>query len=180
MLFALTYFMRGIERLSAATVGKKLKRIFINLIGLISCAAIVISGYESLISGQKLTGYWLMIHAAAAPVFAVGAILILLFWAHRNRLVHTDWNRLRRPIGKAKPGVSNAYFVVFRKLFFWIAAAAAIPAVISVALAMFPVLASVWQEDLILVHRFSVIPLAVSSLLFVCFAFAAWISKSAE
>ncbi len=180
ILFALTYFMRGIERLSAATVGKKLKRIFINLIGLISCAAIMTSGFDSLISGQKLTGNWLIIHAAAAPVFAVCAVLIMLFWAHRNRLLHTDWNRLRRPIGSAEPGVSNGYFVVLRKLFFWAAAAAAIPAVVSVTLAMFPLLASVWQEDLILIHRFSVIPLAVSSLFFACFAFAAWISKSAE
>jgi hypothetical protein len=180
ILFALTYFMRGIERLSAATIGKKFKRIFINLIGLISCAAIVTSGFDSLLSGQKLTGKWLIIHAAAAPVFAVCAALIMLFWAHRNRLLHTDWNRLRRPIGSAEPGVSNGYLVVFRKLFFWAAAAAAIPSVVSVTLALFPVLASIWQEDLILIHRFSVIPLAVSSLFFACFAFAAWISKSAE
>jgi hypothetical protein len=65
-------------------------------------------------------------------------------------------------------------------LFFWVAAAAAIPAVVSVTLAMFPVLASVWQEDLILIHRISVVPLAVSSLFFFCLAFAAWMAKSAE
>ncbi|MBN2320659.1 MAG: hypothetical protein JXR49_16385 [Acidobacteria bacterium] len=179
-LFVLTYFMRGIERLSAATVGKKLKRISVNLIGLVSCAAIAASGFNSLLSGQKLTGYWLIIHVAAAPVFAVCAVLVTLFWAHRNRLSHTDWNRLRRPIGSAEPGVSNGYVVVLRKLFFWIAAAAAIPAVVSVTLAMFPVLASVRQEDLILVHRFSVIPLAVSSLFFALLAFAAWIGKGTE
>jgi hypothetical protein len=180
LLFALTYFIRGIERLSAATVGKKLKRICINLIGLISCAAVVTSGFDSLLSGQKLSGYWLVIHAAAAPVFAVSAVLVMLFWAHRNRLLQTDWNRLCRPIGSAKPGISNGYFVVLRKFFFWIAALTAIPAVASVTFTLFPVMASVRQEDLILIHRFSVIPLAVSSLLFACFAFASWISKSTE
>jgi hypothetical protein len=180
VLFTLTYFMRGVEHLSAATAGKKLKRICINLIGLISFAAIVTSGFNSLLSGQKLTGYWLIIHVAAAPVFAVSAVLVTLFWAHRNRLLHTDWNRLRRPLGSAQPGISNEYVVVLRKLFFWIAAVAAIPAVVSVTLAMFPVLASVRQEDLISVHRFSVIPLAVSSLFFALLAFAAWIIKSQE
>ena len=180
ILFALTYFMRGIERLSAATIGGKLKRISVNLIGLISCALVVTTGFNSLFSGERLTGYRLIIHVAAAPVFAVGAVLVTLFWAHRNRFLPTDWNRLRRPPGSEKPGGSSGYVVVLRKLFFWAAATAAIPAVVSATLAMFPTLTSVWQKDLVSIHRFSVIPLTVSSLFFTCCAFAAWIRKSTE
>jgi hypothetical protein len=180
LVFALAYFMRGIEQLSAATSGEKLKRICVNLFGLVAGLACTVSGLSALISGKKLTGYWLLIHAATAPVFAVSIVLVMLFWAHRNRLLEADWSRIRRPFASSVSEESSARVVVLRKLFFWIAAAAAIPAVLSITFTVFPVMASVNQETFVLLHRYSVVPLAVSGFLFACFTLAGWIAKSAE
>jgi cytochrome b subunit of formate dehydrogenase len=121
-----------------------------------------------------------MIHAGAAPVFTAGAVLITLFWAHRNRFGRADWNRLRRPVGAAGTHAANAYFVVLRKVFFWVALAAAIPAVGSAMLAMFPLLASVRQPLLFEVHRYAVATLSVSAVVFAACALGAWLCRNPE
>ena len=180
LLFALAYVMPALGRLSAATRPQRWTRVLANLIGVLSCGASVVSGYPALISGERLTGYRLMIHAGAAPIFAVGAVLVTLFWAHRNRFGRADWNRVRRPLGAAGRRAASPYFVVLRKLFFWIAVVAAIPAVVSATLAMFPVLASVQQLTLFQIHRYAVGTLTVSALLFAACAIVAWLRRSAE
>jgi hypothetical protein len=61
----------------------------------------VASAFPVLLSGESLTGYRLMIHVGAAPVFACCAVLVTLFWAQRNRFGRADWNRVGRPFGSA-------------------------------------------------------------------------------
>jgi hypothetical protein len=174
VLLLLTYVMRAIGRVSAATERGPLGRVAINLVGLSACVASVASGWPALLSGRALTGYRLMIHVASAPVFIAGAVLITLFWAERNRLGRADVNRVRWPLGAATSRAANPYVVVCRKLCFWLAVSAAIPAAVSATLAMFPMLASVRQGGLFFVHRYAVWPLIGCSGLFTCCALVAW------
>jgi hypothetical protein len=180
LLFVLGYAMTGLGRLSAATMMTKWSRLAANAVGAVSCAAIVATGWPELWSGQALTGSRLMIHVATAPVFVVSAVLVTLFWAHRNRFGRGDWNRLRRPLGPAAVHGANPYLVVLRKLSFWVAAMAVVPAAVSTTLAMFPLLASVWQTTLFTIHRDAVAVLSVSAALFTVLALAAWIRRDRD
>ena len=180
LLFALAFVMPALVRLSAAARPQRWMRVLANLIGLLSCGASLLSAYPALISGERLTGYRLMIHTGSAPIFAAGALLVTFFWAHRNRFGRGDWHRVRRPLGAADRRAASPHVVVLRKLFFWIAVVAAIPAVVSATLAMFPVLASVQQLVLFQIHRYAVATLTVSALHFAACAIVAWLRRSAE
>ena len=164
-----------------SSLGNGTMRILVNLFGFLSFAAIDGSGfYSSLTDGRKLAGYRLMVHAGSALVFAFGAVLVALFWAHRNRFTAADWHRLRRPLSSATPGSASSYAVLLRKLFFWIAVALTVPAAVSITLAMFPIWGPYHQEDLFLIHRYCVLPLAAASLFFSYFSFVAWLCGDAD
>lgn len=153
-------------------------RVLVNMLGFISFAAITGSGFYSLLAdGRSLSGYRLMAHVGAAPAFAAASVLVTLFWAHRNRFTAADWDRLRRPLGSPEPGVASSYALVFRKLFFWIAVALAVPATLSITLAMFPLLGPARQEELLLIHRYCAIPLTAAGLLFTYCSFATWLGN---
>jgi hypothetical protein len=180
LVVVLAYAMRALGRLSAATASERWTRILINMAGLGACTASVASGLPALLSGKTITGYWLMVHVGAAAPLAACAVLVTLYWADRNRLGRADWNRVRRPFGGADAHQANPYAVLFRKLSFWVAVTAAVPAVAAVLLAMFPILASVRQAALFRIHRYAVVPLAAAALLFTIFAFVAWLRGSRE
>jgi hypothetical protein len=179
-VLVLAYVMPAFGRLSAATATDRWTRIIVNLAGMVSCGASVASGFPALLSGQALTGYWLMIHVGASGVLAVTALLTAFYWADRNRFGRADWNRARRPFGQAKAHAANPYVVLLRKLTFWIAAVAAVPAAASALLAMFPILASVRQATLFRIHRYAVVPLAAAAALFTILAFVAWLRRYRE
>jgi hypothetical protein len=180
LLFVLAYMMAGLRRLSTATGAGRWSRLVVNVAGVASCAVAVGSGWQALFSGQRLSGYPLVTHVVVTPVFVACAILVSLFWAQANGFGRADWNRVRRPLGAAKPGTATSRVVVLRKLCFWVAAVAMIPAIASVGLAMFPVLASVRQGTLFLIHRYSVVALAAAAILFTFFAVVGWLQGRAN
>ncbi len=185
LLLVLGYVTTGLGRLSTATLVTTgistgmatWVRIAANVVGVTSGAVILTTGWPELWSGQALTGSRLLVHVAAAPMFVVSAVLVTLFWAHRNRFGRADWNRLRRPVGLAAAHGANPYLVLLRKLSFWVAAIAVVPAAVSATLAMFPILASVWQTTLIAMHRDAVVVLSVSAAFFTVLALVAWIRR---
>lgn len=157
--------------------GPRATRVAINLFGVVSLAALAWTGFYPLLTdGRALTGYRLMAHVSAAPPFAVAVVLVAVCWAHRNRLTSADVNRLRRPIGAANPASANPYAVLFRKVFFWIALALAVPAALSTTLAMFPLFGPAGQEDLLLIHQVSVLPLAAAGALCAYCSLVAWLA----
>jgi membrane protein implicated in regulation of membrane protease activity len=72
---------------------------------------------------------------------------------------------------------ANPYLVLLRKASFWIAALAVVPAAVSATLAMFPIMASVWQTSLFEIHRYAVAVLIASAALFTVLALVAWIRR---
>ena len=175
LLFVLAYAGPALGRLSAATGRERRTRFVVNLLGIAAAAGSVASAWPALLSRGSLSGYRLMVHVAASAALAGCAVLVALYWAHRNRFDGADWHRARRPFGLARPRGGNPYTVLLRKVSFWVALAAVIPAVASVTLAMFPLLPSVRQTALLTIHRYSAIALAISALLFACLALVAWI-----
>jgi hypothetical protein len=139
-------------------------RVAVNIAGFVTLALVT---WTALFHGEgALTGDSLIRHVSMAPPFAVAAVAVALFWAHRNRLSSGDWGR-----GWALP---------LRKIFFWIAIALAIPTFVSILAAMFPLADTEGQQSLIRIHRLCGPWLAGAGLLFAYFALMSWREKSAD
>ena len=147
-------------------------RVAVNLAGLVALFLSAWTSLSVLLAGEKtLTGDQLIWHVGTAPAFALAAVAIALFWAHRNRFSSEDWDRLVSPGGWATP---------LRKLFFWIAVALAIPTLVSILAAMFPLTDTEGQQDLIRIHRYCGPLLAAAGFLFAYFALVTWRERSQD
>lgn len=137
-------------------------RLAVNVAGLAALVAAAITGLSpALQKNGEMTGDALITHVTMAPPFAVMAAIVALFWAHRNRFTEGDWNTGYR----AAP---------LRKFFFWLAVAFAVPTLVSILAAMFPLADTEGQADLVRIHRYCGLFLAGSGLLFAYFALMAW------
>ena len=141
-------------------------RIAVNVAGFAALAAAAITGFSPALSGNgQMTGDALITHVTMAPPFAVLAVIVALFWAHRNRFSEGDWGRLAPAGYRAAP---------LRKFFFWLAVTLAVPTMVSILAAMFPLFDTEGQENLFRIHRYCGLLLAGSGVLFAYFAFMAW------
>jgi hypothetical protein len=166
LLFLLlsAYTLPALTRVSAAAAGTsrllQWSRVVVNIAGLVSAAIVAVTGFYSLlVKRPPMTGYRLMVHVAAAPVFMVAAVAIALLWAHRNRFSTTSGDTL---------------IVLLRKLFFWAAVALLLPTVVSILVAMYPLSGPNQQQYLFLVHRRCAMAFAAALSLFGLFALPAW------
>jgi hypothetical protein len=142
-------------------------RIAVNVAGFACFAAAAASGLGSLLQRQDtLSGYVLLVHVAAAAAFALTSVAIALFWTGRNRFTASDWR--------------CSYRLALRKIFFWLALALAVPTIVSIVLAMFPLPTPSQQQSLFLVHRFCALALAAAGTLFVWFALMNWRDQTPE
>ncbi len=174
ILFVAGYVTPAMRRLSVRTMTARRARVAANIAAAVACGAAVLSGLPALLSGGTLTGRWLLVHVAAGPVFLVGAIMAMFFWAARSRFETADWRRLRRPWGAAATRSATTYVALVSKVAFWVASVAVIPAGASVALSLFPVVASVWQLSLLSVHRTSTAVFVAAAAIFVVATFIGW------
>ncbi len=125
------------------------------------------SAYTGTSSAEHhLTGFDLMTHATAAPVYIASLVFTVLLWAHRNRFQEADWRRLRYPFS-SKMGPRNSYAVLLRKIFFWIMVALSIPAAVSVIISLFPLLTPERQDSLLFWHRYTTLGVFLSGIIFV-------------
>jgi hypothetical protein len=147
-------------------------RVAVNLAGLGCLTAAVVTGVSpALQSNGAMTGDALINHVTVAPPFAIAAVIVAVFWANRNRFSTSDWSRLTSPGACAAP---------LRKLFFWISVALAIPTLVSILAAMFPIFGTDDQQTLVQIHRYCALFLAGSGFLFAYFALMAWRERSQD
>jgi len=182
LLLLAAYALRAMECVSAAAAGNwrapqpggpagpasrllHWSRLAVNVAGLVCFGAIAVTGFYSYLATGAMTGYRLMVHVAAAPVFVVAAAAVAVFWANRSRF--TGASRETRA-------------VLLRKFFFWVAAAALVPTVVSILLAMYPLSGPHQQQYLFQVHRSCAVVFAAAASLFAGFALAAWREGSPE
>lgn len=137
-------------------------RVVVNLAGLAALVAAVITGISPALEGNgEMTGGALITHVTMAPPFAIMAVVVALFWAHRNRFTEVD-------------RAAGYHAAPLRKFFFWIAVSFAVPTLVSILAAMFPLFDTEGQANLIRIHRWCGLFLGASALLFAYFALMAW------
>jgi uncharacterized paraquat-inducible protein A len=132
----------------------KAVRVAVNGFGM---AAFLLVAYTAFFhKGDGLTGEALIWHVSVAPAFCLAAIAVTFFWAYRSSFSGGSW------------------VLVLRNLCFWAAVALAIPTLVSILAAMFPLAGSEGQQELIAIHSVCGHLLAGAGLLFAGFALAAW------
>lgn len=145
-------------------VGALRKLVF--LLALLCFAVLAATGFvPRIFLGQSISGWWLVIHATAAPVFAACVAILAVMWADNNRFDKSYWpwlnNILRR---EPQAGTPVEKFELARKICFWIILFLALPVMLSAVLSMLPLLGTHGQELLLGLHRYSTLSLALFSI----------------
>ena len=137
-------------------------RILVYLAVLLCFIVLAITGfYPTIILGQHITGYLVMVHATFAPVFAVCLAVLAVMWARRWRFTGGDWPWFESIVRWAtltnNPGndTPRKNSDLGRKVSFWLIIFLALPLILSIVLSMFPLFGTHWQEILLSMHRYT-------------------------
>lgn len=153
------------QKLSLVGVLRKL----VYLLAVICFVVLFVTGfYHRLVLGECISGYWLMLHATFAPVFAVCLAVLGVLWASTCRFDRSDWPWLQRIIDRVslvkrcgEEGSCGASGTG-QKITFWLIMVLAVPLIVSVVSSMFPLLGTHWQEVVLDIHRYTALAFAVA------------------
>jgi cytochrome b subunit of formate dehydrogenase len=151
LVFLFTLFFIP-QKLNLAGVFRKL----IFLLALLCFAILFVTGfYSKIIYGTTISGYWLMIHATAAPIFAVCIAILSVMWAQNCRLNKNYWPWLQKIIQRetTNKAVPEKHELI-QKICFWLIIILAIPLILSIILSMFTFFGTYWQNVLADTHRY--------------------------
>ncbi len=113
--------------------------------------------------GEVISGYWLMLHATAAPVFAACMAILAVMWADSCRLNKNYWPWLQRILQRQpKNPATPEKHELAQKLVFWIIILLTLPVILSIVSSMFRLFGTHWQELLVQVHRYCALALALA------------------
>jgi len=151
------------QKLSPAGVLRKL----VYLLALLCFVVLAITGfYPTLVLGEHISGYLLMVHATFAPIFAICLAILAIMWARNCRFNRNDWpwfQRIVQRITLVKDANAEAYgkSCIGQKIAFWLVIFLALPLILSIVLSMFPYFGTYWQELLLSVHRYTALIFAL-------------------
>jgi len=123
-----------------------------------------------LILQKRLAGYWLMVHATFAPVFALCTAALAVMYAQNRRFDKSDGIFLSRIFRRRNPDetpVGNGSVIVM-KVSFWLICILALPLFLSSVLSMFPLFGTAGQKFLFQLHRYSALLLALAAIVHTC------------
>lgn len=147
------------QKLTLVGVLRKL----VYLLALLCFLVLLVTGFfPRLFLGKPISGYWLMLHATAAPVFAACLAALAVMWADNCRLNKNYWPWLQRILQRQTKNMRiPEKYELARKLAFWIIMFLALPVILSIVLSMFPLFGTYWQELLAQFHRYCALALAL-------------------
>lgn len=152
------------QRLSLVGVLRKL----VYLLALLCFGVLAVTGFvPRLFLNETISGYWLMLHATFAPVFAICLAVLAVMWASHCRFTGRDWPWLQRLIWRViLPKTAEEKSVcqcsnLGQKITFWLIVVLALPLILSIVSSMFPFFGTHCQELLLDAHRYSALLLAL-------------------
>jgi cytochrome b subunit of formate dehydrogenase len=153
------------QKLSPAGVLRKL----VYLLALLCFVVLAVTGfYPTLVLGEHISGYLVMVHATFAPIFAICLAVLAVMWASNSRLAGSDWPWFQRFVqrvtlvkstGEETPPESSG---LGQKISFWLIIFLALPLALSIVLSMFPIAGTHWQELLLGIHRYTALVFAIA------------------
>jgi len=155
------------QKLSPVGVLRKL----VYLLALLCFLVLAITSfYPVLVLRESIHGYWLMLHATFAPVFAACLAVLAVMWAGNCCFNKSDWPWLQRILERVTlvkrvgEEPSNKCPGLGQKITFWLIVLLALPVILSVVLSMFPFFGTDGQEFLLNLHRYSALLLALAAI----------------
>jgi hypothetical protein len=113
--------------------------------------------------GTGLTGFALVIHVTAAPLFCLSYAILIVLSAFQYKFEDDDYMYIfkRNILGKSvKIEPVKSFFIL--KTMFWISAAISIPVIASIILSLYPIFGTSGMGILITVHKYSVLIFTIS------------------
>jgi len=156
------------QKLSPLGVLKKL----VFLLALLCFVVLAVTGfYQRLVFGVPISGYFVMVHATFAPVFAICLAVLAVLWARSHRFERSDWPLLQRIIERVtlwKTSTEESVYKsasVVQKITFWVIVFLSLPLILSIVSSMFPLFGTNWQEFLLAAHRWTALVFAVVAII---------------
>jgi cytochrome b subunit of formate dehydrogenase len=143
-------------------------RILVYLLALLCFVVLAVTGfYPTLVLGEHISGYLVMVHATFAPIFAVCLAVLAVMWASRCRFVYSDWPWFERFVQRVTSVKSSSEEApskssgLGQKMAFWLIIFLTLPLILSIVLSMFPLFGTHWQELLLGMHRYTALVFAL-------------------
>lgn len=123
----------------------------------VSLLLLVLSGFAQVVlAGRHMSGILLILHLAAAPIFAVSLLGYALISAQTNRLQESDLQALRSIFSRNKTKVNdNMWQAPYLKIFFWLMLFLGAITITTTALSMLPLFGTEGQVLLLQLHRYA-------------------------
>jgi len=159
MVFLLTLLLLP-QKVNFIGIVRKLVYLF----ALLCFVVLAVTGFfPRLVLDKTIYGYWLMIHATFAPVFAVCLGILAVMWADNCRFDknYCPWLQKlleREPLNPIVGGKLE----LAQKIFFWLIIFLALPLILSIVLSMFSFFGTDAQGLLLNLHRYIALVLALS------------------
>ena len=131
-------------------------KMLVVVFGMLSCGALIVTGFGNrLVFDGPPSGYILMVHAIAAPVFMMCVAAAAVLWANGARLSMSDFSA-------DSPAVCESPEVCVRKrIGFWAVLVLSMPVFLSIIFIMLPIFGTHMQEVLLEIHRWCALLLAM-------------------
>jgi len=159
------------QKLSLVGVLRKL----VYLLALLCFVVLAVTGfYPTLVLGEHISGYMVMVHATFAPVFAICLAVLAVMWARNCRFTRNDWPWFQRIVQRVtlvkstgeethfeSSGLSTGHLAVGQKVTFWLIIFLALPLILSIVLSMLSLFGTHGEELLLSMHRYTALVVAL-------------------
>jgi len=138
-------------------------RKLIYLLAILSFLVLFITGfYHPIITGEKIGGYFLMIHVSFGGVLAACIAALAVMWAENSRLDKNYLPFLNRLLQrKPQSELPKEKDEILRKILFWLILFLSLPLILSIILSMFPIFGTDGQKILEEIHRYTALTLSL-------------------
>ena len=157
------------QKLSFLGVLKKL----LFLLALLCFVVLAVTGfYPLLVMDKHIYGYFVMVHATFAPIFAICVAILAILWARNHRFNRGDWPLLQRIIERVTlrkwfpEEAADENVSIAQKITFWLIIFLSLPLILSIVSSMFPFFGTYWQEFLLAAHRWTALVFAIIAVIY--------------
>ena len=152
------------KKLSLMEVLRKL----VYLLALLCFVILAVTGfYPTIILGEHISGYLIMVHATFSPIFAICLAVLAVMWARNCRFNQSDWPWFGRIVQRVTLVKSTGEETqrkssgLGQKITFWLIIILALPLILSIILSMYTLFGTYWQELLLGIHRYTALVFAL-------------------
>jgi hypothetical protein len=151
---------------SAGSIFEGLRRTA-SLVSIALFAILALTGFlPVVVMGNRLSGFLLIVHVTAAPLFALSLATLALLWAHRLRFEDDDLHLLLHPGRKTVHSGPRRRSLAL-KGGFWILLLLSLPLMGSIILSLFPLFGTEGGESLARIHGYSALLMLLAAVVVV-------------